>query len=45
LSISSIIQQITHLDNYVDKLTAWLCGMKPEGAFEMQAEDYGVAWE
>ena len=39
------IQQITHLDHYVDKLTEWLCGVKPEGRFEMQAAHYGVAWE
>lgn len=39
------IQQITHLDNYVDKLTEWLCGVKPEGRFEMQRADYGVRWE
>jgi hypothetical protein len=38
------IQQITHLDNYVDKLTEWLCGSKPEGKFEMHPEDYGVSW-
>lgn len=36
------IQQITHLDNYVDKLTEWLCGLKPEGKFEVVREDYGV---
>lgn len=24
------IQQITHLDNYIDKLTEWLCGIQPE---------------
>lgn len=36
------VQQITHLDNYVDKLTQWLCDIKPEGKFEILAEDYGV---
>jgi len=36
------IQQITHLDNYVDKLTHWLCGEKPEGKFEVERSDYGV---
>jgi hypothetical protein len=34
----------SYLDHYVDKLTEWLCGVKPEGRFEMQAADYGVAW-
>ena len=28
------IQQITHLDNYVDKLVDYLVGVKPEGKFE-----------
>lgn len=36
------VQQITHLDHYVDKLTAWLCGEKPSGPFEIPASDYGV---
>ncbi len=36
------VQQITHLDNYVDKLTEWLCGVKPEGMFETVEADYGV---
>ena len=36
------VQQITHLDNYVDKLTEWLCGVKPEGIFEVVEADYGV---
>lgn len=36
------VQQITHLDNYVDKLTHWLCGVKPEGKLEIVKEDYGV---
>ena len=36
------VQQITHLDNYVDKLTEWLCGVKPEGKFEVVEADYGV---
>ena len=35
------IRQITHLDNYVDKLTAWLCGQTPQGEFSFQPEDYG----
>jgi len=30
------------LDNYVDKLTEWLCGVKPEGMFETVEADYGV---
>ena len=36
------VQQITHLDNYVDRLTEWLCGVKPEGIFEVVEADYGV---
>jgi len=36
------IQQITHLDNYVDKLTTWLCGEQPEGQFEVLRADYGI---
>jgi len=31
------IQQIRHLDNYVDNLTEWLCGIRPEGRFEIPA--------
>jgi hypothetical protein len=37
------VQQITHLDNYVDKLINWLSGEQPEGAFEVPRENYGVA--
>jgi hypothetical protein len=37
------IQQITHLDNYCDRLTLWLCGAKPTGVFTVDASDYGVA--
>lgn len=36
------IQQIRHLDNFVDSLTHWLCGVKPTGPFEVPAEAYGV---
>ncbi len=36
------IQQITHLDNYTDKLIYWLCGVQPEGKFEFVKEDFGV---
>ncbi len=36
------IQQITHLDNYCDSLTAWLCGIRPTGKFEILKEDYGI---
>ena len=36
------IRQITHLDNYVDKVTEWLCGVKPVGEFEFNDADYGV---
>lgn len=37
------IQQITHLDNYTDKLVEWLCGVIPEGKFTFVKEDFGVA--
>ncbi|MEO6760671.1 MAG: hypothetical protein ABIO24_14530 [Saprospiraceae bacterium] len=37
------VQQITHLDNYCDRLTEWLTGVKPEGKFEILNTDYGVA--
>lgn len=37
------IQQITHLDNYTDKLIFWLCGIKPEGKFEFIQSDFGIA--
>jgi len=37
------VQQITHLDNYCDRLTEWLIGVKPEGKFEIIASDYGIA--
>ena len=37
------VQQIQHLDNYCDRLTEWLAGIKPEGKFEILASDYGVA--
>lgn len=36
------VQQITHLDHYVDRLTEWLCGIKPKGKFEIASEDYGI---
>ncbi len=39
------VQQITHLDHYVDRLTAWLCGATPDGKFTIEAEDYGVSAE
>lgn len=40
------VQQITHLDNYVDKLTEWLSGEKPsDSKVEILEEDYGIsAW-
>jgi len=38
------IQQITHLDNYCDRLTEWLIGIRPEGAFVIDHGDYGVAF-
>ena len=37
------IQQIRHLDNYCDKLTAWLCGLVPQGPFEIDPLCYGVS--
>lgn len=37
------IQQITHLDNYVDRLTKYLVGVKPTGCFSVCKEDYGIA--
>ncbi len=37
------IQQIRHLDNYCDRLTAWLSGITPEGTFEIDPSAYGVA--
>lgn len=29
------VQQIRHLDHYVDNLTLWLCGTRPEGIVEV----------
>lgn len=37
------IQQIRHLDHFVDQLTAWLCGVKPDGGFTVPHENYGTA--
>jgi hypothetical protein len=37
------VQQIQHLDHYCDRLVFWLVGTSPSGAFEILAEDYGVA--
>lgn len=37
------VQQITHLDNYVDQLIFWLSGDQVEGVFEVPKENYGVA--
>lgn len=36
------IQQIRHLDNFVDSMTAWLCGLRPEGEFEVPVEAYPI---
>ncbi len=36
------VQQIRHLDNYVDSLTSWLSGVKPEGRFSLDPAAYGV---
>jgi hypothetical protein len=36
------VQQITHLDNYVDRLTQWLCGVRPAPArMTIDAAAYG----
>ncbi len=37
------IQQITHLDNYVDKLIFWLIGVKVSGKIEFPVENYGIS--
>ncbi|QDV20588.1 hypothetical protein Pan153_52640 [Gimesia panareensis] len=37
------IQQIRHLDHFVDSLTHWLCGIRPTGSFKLPAESYGVS--
>lgn len=37
------IQQIRHLDHFVDNLTEWLCGVRPSGRFEVPPENYGLA--
>lgn len=37
------IQQVTHLDNDCDSLTAWLCGTEPTGEFVPDPEAYGGA--
>jgi len=36
------IQQITHLDHYVDRLTCWLCGVEPEGGVTFKEDDFGI---
>ena len=36
------IQQIRHLDHFVDKLTTWLCGETPIGPFTIDRAAYGV---
>ncbi len=36
------VQQITHLDNYVDKLIFWLTGDVVSGTFEVPVENYGI---
>lgn len=36
------IQQIRHLDNFVDSLTEWLCGVRPTGSFQIVPDHYGV---
>lgn len=37
------IRQITHLDNYVDKVTQWLSDEKVEGEFNYHEADYGLS--
>ncbi|MGH8613647.1 MAG: hypothetical protein ACREYF_16930 [Gammaproteobacteria bacterium] len=37
------VQQIAHLDNYCDNLTAWLCGIRPQGRLEIDRSRFGVA--
>lgn len=37
------IQQIRHLDHFVDSLTEWLCGTRPAGSFEIPSAAYGIA--
>lgn len=39
------IQQITHLDNYVDRLVEYLTGIKTEGKFEVDHNVYGIELE
>lgn len=36
------IQQITHLDNYTDKLIYFLCGEQPQGVFSFNDADFGI---
>ena len=36
------IQQIRHLDHFVDNLTEWLCGVRPIGRFEIPSAAYGI---
>ncbi len=37
------IQQIRHLDHFVDNLTTWLCGTRPIGKFEVPTSAYGLS--
>lgn len=37
------VQQIRHLDHFVDSLTEWLCGVRPSGRFEIPTARYGVS--
>lgn len=37
------VQQITHLDNYVEKLVKWMCSETVSGPFEVPKENYGIA--
>ena len=36
------IQQIRHLDHFVDNLTAWLCGTRPSGPFTVPRSAYAL---
>lgn len=37
------VQQIRHLDHFVDNLLTWLGGQRPTGPFEIPATAYGLA--
>lgn len=37
------VQQITHLDHYVENLIEWMCGERLTGPFTVPKENYGIA--